>query len=209
MAGFVTLRSVLRTALAGVCLAGVLTMALALPALAQDNAEAQPAGAPAPGADAGSGGAPAPIVPVGAPSMDQLPALPSPLLDQLDAPITVPAPDPVLAQLPCLCAKALGASTCKDDRGFNLVAKRGRTYLFSAFYGADDTAFYCQVTDDRMVLSAQPWGKKRLTATYEAEPETACVKATVGLTLCDTRETVRCCRAKAELSTATSSAATQ
>lgn len=144
------------------------------------------------------------------PNLDALPNLDAIPLGLDEGLYDTPKKDDGEEQMPCLCAKALGAATCKDDRGFNLMGKKGAAYIYSAFYGSDDTTFYCLVSEGRLVISAEPWGEKRLSATYKTEPDTACVKAEIGLSLCDTQRTVRCCRARAEAETeATASAAMQ
>lgn len=99
------------------------------------------------------------------------------------------------SHLQCLGRKALAAATCKSEGDFNFLRQVDKVYVYSAFFGATDSMFYCDASNDSsLILSGKPWGSKRITATVHTDPKTGCAQASVAKSLCGTAVTVSCCK---------------
>lgn len=116
-----------------------------------------------------------------------------------DLPIRLPAPTPgeerfdLSAIMDCLCQQALAAVTCKEPVAYNFVREVNSVYLFNSFYASKPTDFYCHALEGRLVLSSEAWGAMRVTVPYTVDAKTRCVSASVGRSLCDKPQSVRCC----------------
>gem|GEM_PF-3246810 len=116
-----------------------------------------------------------------------------------DLPIRLPAPATdeerfdLSSIMDCLCQKALAAVTCKDPDSYNFVREVNSVYLFNSYYAANPTDFYCHALEGRLVLSSEAWGSMRVNVPYTVDAKTRCASASVGRSLCDKPQSVRCC----------------
>ena len=116
-----------------------------------------------------------------------------------DLPIRLPAPAPdeerfaPSAIMDCLCQQALAAVTCKDPEAYNFVREVNSVYLFNSFYAAKPTDFYCHALEGRLILSSEAWGSMRITVPYAVDRTARCASASVGSSLCDRVQRIRCC----------------
>lgn len=112
-------------------------------------------------------------------------------------------PAPLMEEL---SRKILAAATCKPESNYNFVREqeptlpksrqgrpKERVLIFSGFYGASNTQFYCQTDDKRVSISSEAWGSKRITVPYEQDQEKRCLTATVYTDACGGSRTVRVC----------------
>ena len=97
----------------------------------------------------------------------------------------------------CLTRRALARAQCKDPHEFSYVGtKSGNIYIYTSFYGAKYTDFFCKINDGEITILSRKKRFRRSVKYFIDENECGIIEYFPAS--CTKRSVIKCCFPKSE-----------
>ncbi|WP_319764981.1 hypothetical protein [Maridesulfovibrio sp.] len=97
----------------------------------------------------------------------------------------------------CLTRNALARAQCKDPHEFSYMGtKRGNIHIFTGFYGAKNTDFFCKIEDGEITILSRKKKFRRTVKYYIDENECGIIEDYPAS--CSKRSVIKCCFPKSK-----------